>query len=156
MSVLCLSIFFCTYHDTHSTPLQNAVGGTLNVIRQAADAGHQAYFFHWIHRCPSQNLARSLFIKAPQLQIKDWNPFRRGTSIHIPPHPSDDAILLGVQEVCGSQTLWKLVDEYPDLNLTTGKPPSVSSCADPPRTVFLLNSVSPTVWLLDRTPKSTS
>ena len=147
MSVLCLSIF-CTYHDTHSTPLQNAVGGALNVIRQAADAGIKHISFTGSIGAFAE-LAEAV-IRAPVTE-KDWNPYAEEQAF-TSPHPMMPYL---VSKKFAEQALWKLVDEYPNLNLTTSKPPSVSSCADPlERFSSSIHSAPP--WLSDRTPKSTS
>ena len=71
IDVSTLSLFFCTYHDTYSTPAER-VDGTLNVIRRAADAGIK-------HISLTGSIGAFVELAEPVIKApvtdKDWNPY---------------------------------------------------------------------------------
>ena len=110
-----------THEETH---LNTLIGcRQWNVIRQAADAGIEHISFTGSIGAFG-NLAEPV-VEAPFTE-KYWNSYTEEQAF-TSQHPMLPYL---VSKKLAEQTLWKLADKYPKLNLTTGKPP-VSSCVDP-------------------------
>ena len=117
----------------------------MNVIRQAADAGVKYISF-------TGSLSAFTDLAEPVLKIpvtdKDWNSYAEEQAFTSP----HSMMPYFVSKKLAEQALWKLADEYPDLNITTSKPP-VSSCADLLEH-FCSSIQSASLLLSGRTPKS--
>lgn len=108
---------------------QSAIDGTTNVLKQAAKAGIK-------HIAVTSSLAANVDMTAPKPLLTetgsfyhaknvdfshflctDWNPVTREQALS---QPDNDSLAYLASKTLAERAVWKLADENPDLNITTG------------------------------------
>ena len=87
--------------------------GALNIVRQAIAVGVKHISF--VGTVGAVMDFTSPVVRAP-LSDKDWNPLTEESVLSL----GNPVLVYTVAKTQAEQALWKLADEHPELNLTTG------------------------------------